>query len=62
MNINKLLAFVKSIEDFRLNRKKLHPAENIVFIAILALYYVMQPIGKILPTLQNIENTIFPNI
>lgn len=35
--MNKLLTFAKSIEDFRLDRKKLHPAENIVFITILAL-------------------------
>lgn len=35
--MNKLLTFAKSIEDFRMNRKKLHPAENIVFITILAI-------------------------
>ena len=35
--MNKLLTFAKSIEDFRLNRKKLHPSENIVFITVLAL-------------------------
>ena len=37
MNNNKLLTFAKSVEDFRMNRKKLHPVENIVFITILAL-------------------------
>lgn len=37
MNNNKLLAFSKSIKDFRLNRRKLHPVENIVFITILAV-------------------------
>ena len=37
MNKNKLLTFAKSIKDFRLNRKKLHPVENIVFITILAV-------------------------
>ena len=37
MNKNKLLTFAKSIKDFRLDRKKLHPVENIVFITILAL-------------------------
>lgn len=35
--MNKLLSFAKGIEDFRMNRKKLHPAENIVFITILAI-------------------------
>lgn len=35
--MNKLLIFAKSIEDFRLDRKKLHPVENIVFITVLAL-------------------------
>ncbi len=35
--MNELLSFAKSIEDFRLNRKKLHPVENIVFITVLAL-------------------------
>jgi predicted transposase YbfD/YdcC len=34
---NKLLAFSQSIPDFRLNRKKLYPSENIVFITILAV-------------------------
>jgi predicted transposase YbfD/YdcC len=29
--------FAKSIEDFRMERKKLHPAENIVFITVLAV-------------------------
>lgn len=37
MNKNKLLVFAKSIKDFRLDRKKLHPVENIVFITILAV-------------------------
>lgn len=37
MNNNKLLSFSKSVKDFRLNRKKLHPVENIVFITILAV-------------------------
>lgn len=37
MNKNKLLNFSKSIKDFRLDRKKLHPVENIVFITILAV-------------------------
>lgn len=37
MNRNKLLIFAKSIKDFRLDRKKLHPVENIVFITILAI-------------------------
>src|SRR5690554_7948144 len=35
--MNKLFNFAKSIEDFRLDRKKLHPAENIVFITVLAV-------------------------
>jgi predicted transposase YbfD/YdcC len=35
--MDKLLNFAKSIKDFRLDRKKLHPAENIVFITIVAL-------------------------
>lgn len=35
--MDKLLTFAKSIEDFRLDRKKLHPAENTVFITVLAL-------------------------
>lgn len=35
--MNKLFNFAKNIEDFRLNRKKLHPVENIVFITILAI-------------------------
>ncbi|MBS1573192.1 MAG: transposase family protein [Bacteroidetes bacterium] len=39
MDINKLLNFAKSIKDFRLDRKKLHPAENIVFITVLVLLY-----------------------
>lgn len=34
---NDLLAFSQTIPDFRLDRKKLHPVENIVFITILAL-------------------------
>jgi hypothetical protein len=33
-----LLEFSASIEDFRLNRKKLHPVENIVFITLVALF------------------------
>ena len=37
MNKNKLLDFAKSIEDFRLDRKKLHPVENIIFITIIAV-------------------------
>lgn len=37
MDMNKLLSFAKSIEDFRLDRRKLHPAENIVFITVLAV-------------------------
>jgi len=37
MNNNKLLNFSKSIKDFRLDRRKLHPVENIVFITILAV-------------------------
>jgi predicted transposase YbfD/YdcC len=37
MSENKLLTFAKSIKDFRLDRKKLHPVENIVFITILAV-------------------------
>ena len=37
MNKNKLLTFSKSIKDFRLDRRKLHPVENIVFITILAV-------------------------
>ena len=37
MKENKLLDFSKSINDFRLDRKKLHPVENIVFITILAV-------------------------
>ena len=34
---NKLFTFAQSIIDFRVNRKKLHPSENIVFITILAV-------------------------
>ncbi len=34
---NKLFIFAQTIPDFRLNRKKLHPSENIVFITILAV-------------------------
>jgi hypothetical protein len=37
INMNKLLMFAKNIEDFRMERKKLHPAENIVFITVLAV-------------------------
>lgn len=37
MDKNKLLTFAKSIKDFRLDRKKLHPVENIIFITILAV-------------------------
>ena len=37
INKNKLFFFAKSIKDFRLDRKKLHPVENIVFITILAV-------------------------
>lgn len=33
----KIFAFSKSIKDFRLDRKKLHPAENIVLITVLAV-------------------------
>ena len=32
-----MLVFAKKVEDFRLDRKKLHPVENIVFITILAV-------------------------
>ena len=35
--MNKLLTFAKSIKDFRLDRRKKHPVENIVFITILAV-------------------------
>lgn len=34
---NKLFTFAQTIPDFRLNRKKLYPSENIVFITILAV-------------------------
>jgi len=34
---NKLFLFSKSIPDFRIDRKKLHPSENIIFITILAV-------------------------
>lgn len=37
MQENKLLYFAKGIEDFRLDRRKLHPVENIVFITIIAI-------------------------
>lgn len=37
MNKNSLLVFSKKVTDFRLDRKKLHPVENIVFITILAI-------------------------
>lgn len=37
MKENSLLKFAKSVKDFRLNRKKLHPVENIVFITVIAL-------------------------
>lgn len=36
-NQNKLFTFAQTIPDFRLNRKKLYPSENIVFITILAV-------------------------
>lgn len=34
---NKLFSFAQTIPDFRLNRKKLHPSENLIFITILAV-------------------------
>jgi len=34
---NKLFLFSKSIFDFRIDRRKLHPSENIIFITILAV-------------------------
>jgi len=34
---NKLFSFAKTIPDFRLDRKRLYPSENIVFITILAV-------------------------
>lgn len=37
MDENKLLVFAKKVKDFRLDRRKLHPVENIVFITILAV-------------------------
>lgn len=37
MDKNSLLAFAKEVKDFRINRRKLHPVENIVFITILAV-------------------------
>jgi len=37
MKENSLLNFAKSIKDFRLNRKKLHPLENILFITVIAV-------------------------
>jgi len=37
ININNIVYFAKSIKDFRLNRKKLHPVENIVFITVIAV-------------------------
>jgi predicted transposase YbfD/YdcC len=37
MDKNKLLTFAKKVKDFRINRGKLHPVENIVFITILAV-------------------------
>lgn len=40
--MNKLLKFAKGIKDFRLNRKKLHPVENIVFITVLAVICGME--------------------
>jgi predicted transposase YbfD/YdcC len=36
--MNKLKIFALSIPDFRMNRKKLHPVENIVIITVLALF------------------------
>ncbi|WP_018675987.1 ISAs1 family transposase [Riemerella columbina] len=35
--MEKLIAFAKSIDDFRLDRRKRHPVENIVFITIIAV-------------------------
>lgn len=35
--MNKLFSFAQTIENFRLERGKLHPVENIVFITILAV-------------------------
>jgi hypothetical protein len=35
--MNKLLMFAKSIQDFRMERKKPHPVEDIVFITVLAV-------------------------
>lgn len=40
--MNKLLKFAKSIKDFRLKRKKLHPVENIVFTTIVAVICGME--------------------
>lgn len=40
--MNKLLKFAKSIKDFRLKRKRLHPVENIVFITVVAVICGME--------------------
>lgn len=37
MDNNKLFIFAGEVKDFRMNRKKLHPVENIVFITVLAV-------------------------
>lgn len=40
--MNKLLTFAKGIKDFRLDRKKLHPVENIVFITAVGVICGME--------------------
>jgi hypothetical protein len=37
MEENKLLTFARSIPDIRMDMKKLHLAENVVFIALVAV-------------------------
>jgi predicted transposase YbfD/YdcC len=65
---NKLFTFAQTIPDFRLNRKKLHPSENIVFITILAVvcgaetWEEIEDYGKVkrefLETILDLENGI----
>jgi len=65
---NKLLLFSQSILDFRIDRKKLHPSENIIFITILAVicgaetWEEIEDYGivkyKFLASILNLENGI----
>jgi hypothetical protein len=65
---NELFTFSQTIPDFRLNRKKLYPSENIVFITILAVICGVETWEEIedygvvkrdfLETILNLENGI----